>query len=295
MDRANEIMFSIDDIIVPESPTKEIKLVDIGHQIHFNDIDIDIVIEDSKTKQELGIGTLKYLSIIVCVSLAVHFAFLTLLKNLGIQIPHLTIEEIKPINATLWFPTPEKVEPEAIPEALPVQETKIEETPSPITAEQPEPEPTPEIQTPPASIEPAPQVIVEEVTPQSIDIPRTENVAPERPANSSDTIDWSQFGQNSAISKHLDAVNHSQQSEMLQNAVRSRELEQYQNSIPNAEILAERAEEARQMPTTKVDCSDTTAQSLAMISTILGGTLRCTKQPKVDDFINARLGKQDDK
>lgn len=194
-------------------------------------------------------------------------------------------EDIKPIQATLYFPNIR-------------QETVAKQTESLLREATAAPEPKVEKEAG-TEVEAAP-LTPPEVTPsqppqpenQMAELQSVAKTAKSDTPQTSSADSGSRLQQlNQALSSHLNNLAEQKIQSLTENATNQRAEQFYQQQTQGYQLPVAEPE----LKIKKIDCSNAASKTVGMFSAMLGGNLRCTEQPDFQRFIDARLGKKPQK
>lgn len=250
------------------------------HTLNIN-TDIDDTDARRDLTRHLG-GRTKMLTILV--SLLLHIIIFGLVFTLNTHKHDPVIHNQDPvqvISAHLYFPPPIKLNaPEIPPNDVSVEQelTQIESSVEETTIEETTLE---EVTIDEASVEEKGET-VEPITASQDTLESTTISAADTPSESR-----SQRLSN-ALSSHLRSLEQQKMGELETTITRNRNQIMYEQSI---ERIALPKEPEPEFKTKAIDCSSTTGEIAGLLSSLAGGTLRCSDTPDFQKYIDARLNK----
>ncbi|XOV80765.1 MAG: hypothetical protein ACFHVJ_07415 [Aestuariibacter sp.] len=246
-------------------------------------IDTKIDVPDERHVQTVS-SKHRYFLLVILLSLLAHLLILW-----GASQSHVPVrqpDKMPAMKATLVFtpkPVPEKASLEDNNE-LPLPETSAFK-PAPADANQPETH----SDTMVTESIPVPAVAKEEATETEITLPQADTSQIDTASAADNASRYSsKITQNTLGFIRQKTSEVSQQ--LVENAMRSRQTTMYQQQRPADWVYEEKTLEQKLVK--KVNCDNTTSKGLAILSGMLGGTVRCSDSPQLDGFIDKRLKKR---
>lgn len=97
--------------------------------------------------------------------------------------------------------------------------------------------------------------------------------------------------------QHLNNYSQLRNQQMAQDAARAYRQQQVSPDFPAAKVDPFKTEEEKFQESIQVtaDCSSTTNKSVAMVASLFGGNIKCSKPPSFQKFIDKRLNKEEAK
>lgn len=94
--------------------------------------------------------------------------------------------------------------------------------------------------------------------------------------------------------QHLSRYSQQRNQQMAQDAARAYRQQRISPDFPAAQVDPFKTEEEKfqESVEVKADCSSTANKSVAMVASIFGGNIKCSKPPPFQDFIDKRLNKE---
>lgn len=221
----------------------------------------------------------------VVISILAHALLLLLSKQkLDIKTPS---DSTEPAIQSYLYTPPAEVVPQVQPEPE-------EKTVSPPAMEVPAREQAPESEVQPQPESPENVDIPEETTPVTVNTePVVTEAETEAEQNNTQTYNWSGNGLSGQLSNQLQQLQQQQYQNMLNQQTQGYTRQWDQQSVrpsPVPELSPEQA--LRQATQITTDCDKGLNKTLAFLSGISGGTVKCSDNGNVKKFIQQRLNKK---